>query len=162
MSVFDGRAERDRQKRFVQVVQRDGTFRFEEGFEGQRRLGGGEAHHTPRGSVTTDLAIDSRNGTRRRRGGDAGDETPPPRRAPARRGAALEHTSHGTGSATGPASPDLMAGRTRATSPGAASHLLRARRPPATDGDGCRRTGDLCVRSVVFEHYRTFERQMEK
>ena len=111
MSVFDGRAERDRQKRFVQVVQRDGTFRFEEGFEGQRRLGGGEAHHTPRGSATTDLAIDSRSGFRRRRGGDADDETSPPRRAAARRGAALEHTGHGTGPATGPGVAGLEIGR---------------------------------------------------
>jgi len=34
MNGFDGRAERGRRKRFAYVVQRDGTFRFEEGFEG--------------------------------------------------------------------------------------------------------------------------------
>ena len=33
MNVFDGRAERGRRKRFVQVVQRNGTFRFEDGFD---------------------------------------------------------------------------------------------------------------------------------
>jgi len=34
MNVFGGRAERDRWKRFAQVVRRDGTFRFDAGFEG--------------------------------------------------------------------------------------------------------------------------------
>jgi hypothetical protein len=33
MNVFGGRGERGRRKRFAQVVQRDGVFRFEDGFE---------------------------------------------------------------------------------------------------------------------------------